>query len=271
VIDEWIVWLKSPKKMASYQVTRKDFSREYECLNAILSWYRGEFDRAQLVLPFKRRHIEKLKSKRSNCDSKRFMSDEESQLWLDTLKIDSPEVYPAAIVQIEQILRVSEVFGMTWSKLNLDRKTYKLCQSVEWLRTPGVRPRLKDGTKVLLPGGYLTLQLRQAAIDELKSVPKKADCDLIFHKNGNLWTYREVQSRYDRAFKLAKLPYRGTHICRHTGATKFLNETGDELALTSMGGWTTTEQARHYGKMLGLTVREAIDRADQLRESKKKN
>lgn len=264
VIDDWIKWLMQPGQ--TFKSTRKNFAKESECLKAVLNWYLNEYDDAKLIMPFKNRHIQKLGKKRSHQNMTRYMSADESNLWLEKLEFYYPEIYPAAVVQIEQILRASEVFGMTWSHLDLKNQTYRLCQSIEWLRECKSKPRLRDGTKTLKEGEAIVLHLRKRTIDVLKSLKRDPATDLIFHRKGGIWPYRGVQHRYDRAFKKAGLPYRGTHVCRHTGATKFLNETGDELALTAMGGWKTTEQARHYGRLLGLTVRKVIDKADKAKE-----
>ena len=267
VIDKWIKWLNSKEKQKTYQSSRVSFEREYVCLKAILGWFVQQNDDVIYMLPFKERHIEALtKPLFGNQKTIAYMTDSQYQLWLKTLKKHFPEVYPLAKFQKEQVKRLSEVCGMKWQHLDLKAKTYKLCQSVEWIRGKGIKPKLKDGTKTIKPGDFEVLQLRESVVESLLEIEPEKTCELIFHNKGKLWNYREIQYRYDKAFEMAELPFSGTHILRHTGATDFLNETEDELALTAMGGWKSTKQARHYGKLMGLTVRKVIENADRKRK-----
>ena len=59
------------------------------------------------------------------------------------------------------------------------------------------------------------------------------------------------------------LPYSSTHICRHTGATKLLDETGYRLAVQQMGNWRTSQQAEYYGQIRKDRARDAVRRADE--------
>jgi hypothetical protein len=45
---------------------------------------------------------------------------------------------------------------------------------------------------------------------------------LVFRLDGRHLEYRAIQSAYDRAFKKANLPYRGTHVMRHGGLFEVL-------------------------------------------------
>jgi integrase len=76
-------------------------------------------------------------------------------------------------------------------------------------------------------------------------------------------TYRQIQHAFNRAFETAKLPYSSTHVLRHTGATLFLNETGDALALKQMGNWADLDVALHYGQIMGSRARNALDKASR--------
>lgn len=105
--------------------------------------------------------------------------------------------------------------------------------------------------------------LWQEAQTVLKSMPRFGS-DLIFTQDGNLLTDRQVQHAYDRAFVTANLPHRGTHVCRHTGSTMFLDQTQDLLALQQLGGWKNQVMPQHYAKIRSqraeLAMREAEKR-----------
>ena len=84
--------------------------------------------------------------------------------------------------------------------------------------------------------------------------------------NGDLLAYREIYRAYCKASKLANLSFSGTHVLRHTGATDFLEETGDPLALTQMGNWANTDMAMHYGKISKERATRAVRDADKVRK-----
>lgn len=68
---------------------------------------------------------------------------------------------------------------------------------------------------------------------------------------------------YNSAFKKADLPFSGTHVLRHTGATLFQHYSeGDKLALQALGGWKTSRQPEHYAKILSTVGRTAIDKIE---------
>ena len=112
-------------------------------------------------------------------------------------------------------------------------------------------------------GEFYDSPLRSRVTEALKELKKNATSEYIFHNDGKIWTYRQVQYAYNRAFKSANLKFSSTHVCRHTGATAFLNETdGDYLALQQMGNWSDLKQALHYGKASKDRARNAVKRID---------
>jgi len=111
-------------------------------------------------------------------------------------------------------------------------------------------PRIDPSTKNMAHGGYYDLPLRKRVIELFEKMRKNADCELIFHNRGKIWTYGQIRCAYNRAFRLVGLPYTSTHVCRHTGATNFLEATGDPLALQQMGNWSDLNMAMHYGKIM---------------------
>ncbi len=98
-------------------------------------------------------------------------------------------------------------------------------------------------------------------LEELKGLEIKSN--LIFTQDGSLLTYRKVQHAYDRAFKKLGLPFSGTHVCRHTGATSFLEKTGDTLALQQMGNWKNQQIAMHYGQISSSRAKDATLKAER--------
>ena len=110
-------------------------------------------------------------------------------------------------------------------------------------------------------GESFEMPLRDEVIKLLRTLPR--DGDLMFHQNGEALTYRQIQYAFNKAFKHAELPYSSTHVLRHTGATRFLSETGDALALKQMGNWSDLDVALHYGEIMNSRARNALDKASR--------
>lgn len=161
-------------------------------------------------------------------------------------------------------MRISEVAAMKWSNLEVKDRVYNLCEHAVWPRIQGRAAYVALGTKNIEPGEVYQLNLFQEVIDVLTTLRRHPGCDLIFHDEGQLLTYRQIQYRYDKAFEAAVLPFRSTHVLRRTGATSFYNATSDLLALQHMGTWSNQRMPQHYAKVLGTKAKEAI----QMIESK---
>ena len=153
---------------------------------------------------------------------------------------------------------------MTWDNVDFKNGVYRVTNHVIYPRIKGEKPYLADSpSKNEGDGGFFLSYLRGRSLDVLKKLKEEATCNLIFHKNRAFYTLHQISWAYEKAFKIAGLPYSGTHVCRHTGATNFLEETGDPLALQQHGNWSKLEQAMHYGQIMKNRVRNAIREADK--------
>lgn len=85
-------------KVGTMSKTRTSFSKEYEMLVTLFRWYQKNYDDAQLVMPFKDRHSDRIKVKKTKKPSKQFMSEEQTDRFLIELKKDSPIHWALAFV-----------------------------------------------------------------------------------------------------------------------------------------------------------------------------
>jgi integrase len=244
---------------------RLSFDRELETLNFFVRWYINNYDDAKAISPVKDRHWKRSQLNRNKAFKRTYMFQEELDQFLLAVKEISGDMWLAfATVQVKQFMRVSETAGMKWSNLFPRKKEYFLCEHVTWPRVDGAPARIESGTKNRDARESFMLPLFQDSLDALTSQKRHPGCDLIFHDNGEILTYRQIQYVYELAFKRARLPFRGTHVLRHTGATLFqsLSE-GDRLALQFLGGWKTSRQPEHYAKIISSVGRKAIDKIEQ--------
>lgn len=254
-IDQLISLWKT-KYIKSHQ--RFSFVKEYDVIKSLFSWYQRNFDNAKLSLPFKDRHKKQIIIKQKHKIVRRFMTEEETKAFLMALRTEGDLFYTIAAIQIMQLMRISEVLAMRWSNLDNKNKQYHLCEHVVWERVGGVKPRIEPGTKTIRAGEVYTINLFQEGIKLIENLEHDKNCDLIFHQDCKILTYRQVQYRFDNAFKRANLPFRATHVLRHTGATRFYNLSGDILALQHMGTWADSRMAQHYAKISSIRARDAI-------------
>jgi integrase len=266
-IDEWLSILRSPDWVSKFTAKRVTLKKEYKLLKLAVSWYTDRNDETKLISPFKKRHIQMLSIRTPKSKTRKAMYPEELELWLNELKKDNFLFYVMALVQVSQVLRVSEVAAMKWSNLNLQHREYTVAEHIIWPRLNGAPPELLAGTKTNKTGVAFKSFLQAEsliALTELSVLEHKGD--LIFTLDGSLLTYRRIQHAYDKAFIKLGLPFRGTHVCRHSGATMFLDKTGDMLALQQMGDWRSQQMAMHYAKISSSRAKEATLKAEKSKE-----
>ncbi|MGE0526767.1 MAG: tyrosine-type recombinase/integrase [Bdellovibrionales bacterium] len=259
-ISDWIDWLKSPEMLSERRNTRVSFEKELKALSTLLRWHIEENDDSRLVFPIKRKHFAKAEV-RKRAARQVVLSDDELTKWLTALKQADPLFYAMAVVQVYQVLRVSEVCAMRWSNLDLPNGRYHIREHVLWPRVGGKPPSLAVGTKTTMDSYWVPLWTEVQAV--LSTLDVREGCDLIFHDQGNLLTYRQIQYAYDIAFSRAGLPHRGTHVCRHTGATRFLDQTQDLLGLQQLGGWKDQGMPQHYAKIRSQRAEQAMRESEK--------
>ena len=165
--------------------------------------------------------------------------------------------------------RVSEVCGLTWSAVNLEKGFVRIIRRVRWDQLTK-HPFLEEVTKTA--GSARLLMLPEKLKNILREMKQEAVNDLVFtNSNGGLLKYNAIQSAFNAGFTALKLPWRSTHICRHTFATIALMETKDLSAVQASLGHTEQRITQRYAKTVALLssetgekTAEAIFKDDQL-------
>ncbi|MFH1017273.1 MAG: tyrosine-type recombinase/integrase [Pseudomonadota bacterium] len=75
-------------------------------------------------------------------------------------------------------------------------------------------------------------------------------------------SYRNIQFRFNRIFQKLGLPFRSTHILRHSFATDFQLRTKDPLALKEILGHADLRQTEVYAKITEAITQEAMQTYD---------
>ena len=258
-------WLK--KHPTTHNRNRKTFYKELELLNTILNWYKN-FINESFRVPITKKH-------RMLCVFKPttprrpdyFIPPGEAQQWIEWLKhryTANPVYWKLASFMLLTGARVSEVCGLKWDCVDLQRGIIRIVRRVRWDHKTK-RPFLEEVTKtsqsarVLHFGSFLRTMLTQ-----MKSEAGEGGEGLVFSdKKNQLLKYNAIQFAFNRGFKALHLPWRSTHILRHSYATIALMATQNLSLVQSSLGHTTQRMTQRYAKTTALLSSEVGDRVSE--------
>ena len=181
-----------------------------------------------------------------------FIEPEDAKAWLEWLKNhrSNSVYYQLACFMILTGVRVGEACGLKWSAVNLEKGFVRIIRRVRWdQRTK--HPFLEEVTKTSQSARLVMLP--EKLKDSLREMKQLAMNDLVFTDlKGELLKYNAVQSAFNAGFTALSLPWRSTHICRHTFATIALMETKNISAVQACLGHTEVRMTQKYAKTVAL-------------------
>lgn len=243
-VDGWLEELKKPTGEFMRSKRRIAFDHELSLLSGILRFYREYMDES-FRHPVLERHQEDVQTGRTKIRTRKDIRPADFQKFLAELRkqCHGEMLSALAILQYYQALRISEAAAIHWEDIYLDSQVpeasrLRISRSIVWLRSKGLgsfinhsgfkNSEANDGCKEqpLFPESYF-------ALVTLNPVGKTG---LVFQEGGEHFGYRQIEFAYNKAFVLAGLPYRGTHIMRHGGTRLVYNATKDlEVAKQILG------------------------------------
>ena len=181
-----------------------------------------------------------------------FMKPEDARKWVEWLKEhrSHPVYFRLATFMLLTGARVGEACGLKWDAIDLEKGFVRIIRRVRWDQKTK-HPFLEDVTKTSQSARLLMLAEKLKNI--LREMKKEAQNDLVFtDRKGELLKYNAVQSSFNAGFMALKLPWRSTHICRHTFATIALMETKNLSAVQASLGHTEQRVTQRYAKTVAL-------------------
>ena len=172
--------------------------------------------------------------------------------WVEWLKSkDSKSIYwKLATFMLLTGARVSEACGFKWDAIDLDQGTARVIRRVRWDYYTK-KPFIENVTKTSRSARLLMLPKKLK--DILTEIKEQSEDDLVFtNKKGGILSYNSVQSAFNAGFIALKLPWRSTHICRHTFATMALMGTNNLSAVQVSLGHTQQAVTQKYAKAVAL-------------------
>ena len=254
-IVEWINWLK--KHPTSRNKYRKTFIHELKLLSTILNWYKN-FLNESFVVPITKKH-------RQMCFFKQnaprrpdyYIQPEDARRWVEWLRANKRNAvyWRLATFMLSTGARVSEACGLRWAEIDLEKGMARVIRRVRWDHFSR-HPFLEDVTKTTQSSRLLMLPT--PLIDILMEIKKSAISNLVFtDRRGGLLKYNAVQSAFNAGFVALDLPWRSTHICRHTYATVALMTTKNLSVVQATLGHAEMRMTQRYAKTVALLNHEA--------------
>ena len=249
-IVEWVKWLKEHPTAKNKR--RKSFVKELGLLKNVLNWYR-DFLNEDFNVPVTKKHKQICVFK-PNAPRRPdyFIKPENARKWVEWLKEhrSNPVYWRLASFMLLTGARVGEACGMKWSAIDLEQGVARVIRRVRWDQWTKF-PSLEDITKTSQSARIIVLP--QKLQDILLQMKKESVNDFVFTDiKGRLLKYNAVQSSFNHGFMALGLPWRSTHICRHTYATMALMGTKNLSAVQASLGHSQQKMTQRYAKAIAL-------------------
>ena len=194
------------------------------------------------------------------------MRPEEVRKWIDWLKSrkqTDPVYWRLASFMVLTGVRVGEACGLKWDAIDLDKGIANIFRRVAWDRS-SKKPYMEERAKT--KESLRILVLPREIVGMLKLMKKeKPFQEIVFSdQKGSLLIYTTIRDAFTRGFKALKLPWTGTHICRHTYATMALYATRDIVSVQANLGHTSQQTTEKYAKVAKMISSDTAEKTAQV-------
>ena len=265
-IDDWLETLKRNMSLRP-RTKRMTFEKELSLLATILRFYDEYYDCPSFKLPIKNRHRSDAVVVRRAAKPERTLSFE------DFLKAREASLsskygellYVMMTIQFRQALRIGEVAALHWEDVTMDFKEpsnsgIRVRRHLDWTRKRNMTSKVVDGLKNSRAAGLCKeLPMFPETFEALKRIYVVGGKGLVFKNNsGTFFEYRSLQHGYEQAFKIAGIPFGGTHNFRHGGVQLLYNQSGGNQALAGqLLGNEDSETIRNYARLSKTALKDA--------------
>lgn len=261
-VDAWIAWLL--KHESAKNKKRTSFRAELMLLSTLLHWYRNYVD-CDYVVPLTKRHREMVRYRKVQPRRPDYYArPEQVRAWIGWLKEHRyPVYYRLASFLMLTGARVGEAAGMKWSEVDLDQGIARVVRVVSWDQT-NKHPSLAERTKT--DGSVRILMLPPVLISLLREMREETpEATMVFmNRKGDLLKYNAIQSAFNGGFVALGLPWRSTHICRHTYATLAMMATRDIGSVQASLGHKSQAMTQRYAKTIALLQSQTAEKTAAL-------
>lgn len=239
-------------RTSSHSSRRQCFDKELQLLTVILNYYR-ERKNLGYMMPVRDEHFEAAQVVQKSKEDVRALEEQDLPRFLQGLRESkNPLYYPLALTQFSLALRVSEVCGLRWEDVDLERGLVQIRQVVWWDRftqKAAVKGITKNGkARVLSMPQVLVDVLHELKRNEVESRSGK----LIFQsKKGGPLVRKSIAAVYNRTLRKLGIDYvSGTHMLRKSAATLANDVMGDFHAVSSVLDHSSVAITERYVRRL---------------------
>ena len=260
VVYNWVEWLKKQSTVKNKR--RKSFIHELVILKAILNWHRNFIDE-DFNVPITKKHkqlcyYKSLPPNRPDYYAK----PEELRAFIKWLREHrSNSVYwRLALFMILTGARVSEACGMCWDAVDFERGIARVIRRTGWGHSTK-QPYLEETTKTVSSVRVLLLSNELLTILKEMKIESGNKLGFLFpDARDGLLKYNAIQSAFNASFMALNLPWRSTHILRHSYATGSLMATRDLSAVQASLGHASSRMTEKYAKIIAMLDRETAEK-----------
>lgn len=258
VVDQWIANAASVNK-----TQLSSLKYDLRILRSIFNFYKSRYD-SSFISPIQKRHYQNPILTSPSVITPKDLTLAEFNSFIAALSKDpySWFLVPLAHIQYYHALRISEACAIHWEDIYFNKSRphssfLRIQRSLKWLPKAGIILELGFKNSKALNGAKdlpLFPVTHQVLSDLYAKLVKKhkAPTGLVFHDgNHKPLSYRQVQYAYDKAFKKADLPYRGTHILRHGGCRRVYRKIRNLETARQLLGNTTIQNTVIYAEAKG--------------------
>jgi integrase len=187
------------------------------------------------------------KVKKPSGDNKRvrFLTHDEAEALLDTIREKSADVYNISLLSLHTGMRAGEIFSLTWADVDLKGRMLTLRD------TKNGRTRFA--------------RMTDQVVEMLFSLPKGKPDELVFPARGNARMVK-ISRTFERAVDELKLNEGVTdprqmvvfHTLRHTYASWMLRSGADLYTVSKLLGHRTIAMTERYGHVADQTLQDAV-------------
>lgn len=265
-IDKWITRLKHPEYLKTQHSTRCSYDHEFTVLRGILNYYSSRFNR-NYRLPFIKDHNEMLRV-RTKPKIKKDLTVDQFKAFVQALRgiclnTKWEAIYYLALMQYGIYGRIQDAAALSYEDFDFVNNKVSVNKKVQWLRAKGFKDRIVDGSKtndgkILSPIPELAIQVFREWL--IRSGVRSGG---LFHIDGEIMTYRQIENRYTQALRMAGLPFSATHILRHASLTEAYASCKDLLQVQQLAGQTDYKSTTRYAKVRDEQIAETQKKMDQ--------
>ena len=181
--------------------------------------------------------------------------------WLQENR-DNPVYWRLALFMILTGARVSEACGLCWDAIDLDRGIARVIRRMAWEQR-NKKPYLEETTKtaasvrvLLLPDELIEVL---KVMKEEEATQNRSGLVFVNHRKEAM-KYNAIQANFNAGFVALNLPWRSTHILRHSYATAALMATNSISAVQASLGHTSSQMTERYAKVVALLDRRVAEK-----------